>query len=92
MAAPLLAVPTRRWAWRSWRRRALDAESGVQGLLEERSAWKGRALRAERQVVRERKEREAIERVKVKEVLREKSDLYARIEALEAELEQRRGR
>jgi hypothetical protein len=38
----------------------------------------------------ERREREAIERVKVKEILREKTDLYERIEALEAELEEHR--
>jgi hypothetical protein len=74
----------RRWAWR-WKRR--DAE---RQLLEERWALKKRALDAERQVARERREREAIERVKVKEVLREKTDLYERIEALEAELEEHR--
>jgi hypothetical protein len=91
MAAPLVAVRTRRWAWWSWRRRALDAENGVQGLLEERSAWKGRALRAERQAVREREEREGVWQLKAEEVLRAKTDLYERIAALEAELEDRRG-
>jgi hypothetical protein len=75
----------RRWDWRPWKRR--DA---VRQLVEERWALKKRALDAERQVARERREREAIERVKVKEVLREKTDLYERIEALEAELEEHR--
>jgi hypothetical protein len=65
-----------------WKKRALDAEREV--------AWKNRALAAEKQVARERRQREAIEQVKVKEVLREKTDLYERIEALEAELEEHR--
>jgi hypothetical protein len=72
---------TRGWVW-PWKRRA-----GRQAV-EEYRAFRDRALRAEKQAVRERKRREAIERVKVKEVLREKTDLYERIEALEAELEE----
>jgi hypothetical protein len=60
-------------------------------MVEQYRALRDRALRAEKQAVRERREREAIEQVKVKEVLREKTDLYERIEALEAELEQYRG-
>lgn len=80
-----VAVQVRRWTWQPWKRRAAEKQ-----LLEERWAWKKRALRAERQVARERREREAIERVKVKEVLREKTDLYERIEALEAALEEHR--
>jgi hypothetical protein len=41
--------------------------------------------------VREREEREGVWQLKAEEVLRAKTDLYERIAALEAELEDRRG-
>ena len=73
----------RRWVW-PWKRRAGERS------VEQYRAFRDRALNAEKQAVRERRRREAIEQVKVKEVLREKTDLYERIEALEAELEKYR--
>jgi hypothetical protein len=95
MAAPLLAVRTRRWAWWSWRRRALDAEKlgteRMHGLIEERRAWEQRALRAESEAVNERRAREVVWKLKAEEVLRERTNLYERIESLEAELEEHRG-
>jgi len=74
----------RRWSWP--RKRRAEERALMEELL---GLWKKRALNAERHVDRERREREAIERVEVKEVLREKVDLL-RIEALEAELEEYR--